>query len=141
MGGHLWVYFEIPYTPQQRDFLVMEEAKHLCFEFGECQSAQVRIMLNTITPFLGGAGSAASTIFSIIDNIAHPDKEGIGTDLAVEMLDKQVNGSGLAASLLIDMDAYVTGIEWYKPDATLAVNAKIRNQMEWLSYFWEHGNR
>lgn len=57
------------------------------------------------------------------------------------MLDEKVNGSGLAASLLVDFDAYVTGIEWYKPDATLAVNAEIRNQMEWLSYFWKHGNR
>jgi len=34
----------------------------------------------------------------------------------------------LAASLLIDMDVYVTGIEWYKPDATLAVNAKTKKR-------------
>ncbi len=96
---HQWVYFGIPYTVGQRRSLVQREARELCYEFGNCATAEVSLILGVITFPMASIGAIPSIILDVISVDAENGTPETVLGLTIDLAELSDIG-GLVASIL-----------------------------------------
>ena len=134
---HQWVYFGIPYTVGQRRSLVQREARELCYEFGNCATAEVSLILGVITFPMASIGAIPSIILDVISVDAENGTPETVLGLTIDLAELSDIG-GLVASILgsgIDVWGAVDAASQWELEAERNVDIRVAHQLRWLRYY------